>query len=86
MMSDQLAQAGMLMGIGMTVVFAFLTLLIAGIHGIAWFARTFPEPEPIGQKNAKTKYSKNTSSSTTVEPNIVAAISAAVNAHRRKKN
>jgi oxaloacetate decarboxylase gamma subunit len=87
MMTDQLAEAGILMGVGMTVVFAFLTLLIGGIHGIAWFANLFPQPEVATHKNSKPKYNqnnKNNSTPTTVDPSIVAAISAAVNAHRRK--
>ena len=44
-MTEQLNEAGMLLAVGMAVVFSFLTLLIAGVHGIAWFVRVFPEPE-----------------------------------------
>jgi oxaloacetate decarboxylase gamma subunit len=43
-MVDQLVEASVLLGVGMSVVFAFLTLLIGGIHAIAWFERTFPTP------------------------------------------
>jgi Na+-transporting methylmalonyl-CoA/oxaloacetate decarboxylase gamma subunit len=70
----------------MIVVFSFLTLLIGGIHSIAWFVRVFPEPEAIHGYN-KPSYNKNnnnkSSTSTTVNPTIVAAIAAAVNEHRR---
>ncbi|MFT6268464.1 MAG: oxaloacetate decarboxylase gamma subunit [Alphaproteobacteria bacterium] len=87
MMTEQLAEAGMLLGVGMTVVFAFLTLLIGGIHSIAWLSNLFPYPESTSRKNSRPTYKqnkKNDSTTTTVDPNIVAAISAAVNAHRRK--
>jgi oxaloacetate decarboxylase gamma subunit len=83
MMSNQLAEAGVLMGVGMTVVFAFLILLIGGIHSIAWIANLFPQPEVMTHKNSKPKYNKITSSPTTVDPKIVKAITAAVNTHRR---
>jgi oxaloacetate decarboxylase gamma subunit len=83
MMSEQLAEAGMLMAVGMSVVFAFLTLLIGGIHGIAWFSNLFPQPEALEHKNSKPKYSKNTPTPTTVDANVVKAITAAVNTHRR---
>lgn len=81
MMSEQLAEAGMLMGVGMTVVFAFLTLLIAGIHSIAWLAKLLPEAEQKEHTKTKANYSKK--NLITVDSNIKAAISAAVNAHRR---
>lgn len=86
MMSEQLAEAGILMGVGMSVVFAFLTLLIGGVHSIAWFARVFPQAPVSAHKNSVPKYSqnnKNNSTPTTVDPNIVKAITAAVNTHRR---
>ncbi|MGB3725126.1 MAG: OadG family protein [Glaciecola sp.] len=85
-MTDQLLEAGILLSVGMTVVFSFLTLLIGGIHGIAWFARTFPEPQTETNKhNPRYNQSNNNNSATqtTVSPTIVAAITAAVNAHRQ---
>lgn len=85
-MTEQLSQAGILLGVGMTVVFAFLTLLIAGIHCIAWFARTFPEPEVVSHKSSQPNNNQNSnanSRSTPVDPAIAAAIARAVNAHRR---
>jgi len=84
-MKEQLLEAGVLLGVGMSVVFAFLTLLIGGIHSIAWFARTYPGPETASHK-AKPSYKNNKSATpTTVSPNIVAAITAAVHAHRQQK-
>ena len=87
-MTEQLAEAGMLLAVGMIVVFSFLTLLIGGIHAIAWFARVFPEPENTSSYN-KPSYQKNNknkrSTPTTVNPNIVTAITVAVNEHRRQQ-
>lgn len=84
-MTEQLAEAGMLLAIGMIVVFSFLTLLIVGIHCIAWFAKVFPEPEASNLYN-KLSYNKNNNKSatiTTVNPKIVAAITAGVSEYRR---
>lgn len=81
-MGEQLAEAGVLLGVGMSVVFAFLTLLIGGIHGIAWFSQLFPQEQDANSNFNKPKYNNNTSSST-VDPAIVSAIKAAVNTHRR---
>nr|WP_136249919.1 OadG family transporter subunit [Ningiella ruwaisensis] len=81
-MQEQLIEAAMLLGVGMSVVFAFLSLLIAGIHTIAWFVRQYPEPLPVSA--TKTKNNKNQSSTTTVKPDIVAAISAAIHTHQKK--
>ena len=91
-MTEQLSEAGMLLAVGMAVVFSFLTLLIAGVHGIAWFVRVFPEPEKANsysqpsyhKKNQKNQDTNNKGSRpTTVQPAIVSAITAAVNEHRR---
>ncbi|MFT4652772.1 MAG: oxaloacetate decarboxylase gamma subunit [Patiriisocius sp.] len=87
MITDQLAEAAVLLGVGMTVVFVFLTLLIGGIYSIAWFAKKFPGPDEAAHKNRRPTYSqnnKNYSTSTTVEPRIAEAIKAAVHSHRRK--
>jgi oxaloacetate decarboxylase gamma subunit len=92
MMTEQLIEAAVLLGVGMSVVFGFLTLLIGGIQAIAWFERKFPSPVPA----IKTSNNNNNNSSTqtTVRPNqsntqnvsneVVAAISAALNIHRNK--
>lgn len=86
-MKEQLLEAGLLLGVGMTVVFCFLTLLIGGIHSIAWFARTFPEPEQASSKKhpsyTQTKNNNKTATPTTVNPTIIAAITAAVHTHRK---
>ncbi len=84
-MTEQLLEAANLMGVGMTVVFAFLTLLIGGIHGVAWFSNLFPEA-PIAVNKSGSKYNKNKRSTpTTVDPKVVVAITAAIHAHRRNK-
>ncbi len=80
-MTDQLIEAGVLLAVGMSVVFAFLTLLIAAIHAIAWFCRAFPSAEIESPKSHQKKVSNNTSS-TSVRPQIAAAITAAVHTHR----
>lgn len=83
-MTEQLSEAGILLAVGMSVVFAFLTLLIGGIHSIAWFANLFPYPQETTHSRSP-KYSGNknqVSTSTVVDPKIVAAISAAVHKHR----
>ncbi len=36
-MTEQLIEAGVLLGVGLSVVFAFLILLIGGLHAIAWY-------------------------------------------------
>jgi len=90
-MTEQLIEAGMLLAVGMTVVFSFLTLLIGGIHGIAWFVRAFPAPE-MSQGTYKPSYNNKKKQDnhqnkrlqpTTVKPNIAKAIGAAINEHRR---
>jgi oxaloacetate decarboxylase gamma subunit len=90
-MTEQLIEAAILLGVGMSVVFAFLTLLIGGIHAIAWFERKFPSPAPALNS---TNNNNNSSTQTTVRPKqsntqnnsneIVAAISAALHIHRNK--
>jgi oxaloacetate decarboxylase gamma subunit len=96
-MVDQLVEASVLLGVGMSVVFAFLTLLIGGIHAIAWFERTFPTPPEQNKarprsagsinknsnKSANNNAVANNNNPTTVSPQIAAAISAAVNTHRQ---
>jgi len=81
-MAEQLLEAGILLGVGMSVVFAFLTLLIGGIQSIAWLSNLLPPAQQSNSYN-KPKYNKNNSPSTTVDPKVVSAITAAVNTHRR---
>jgi oxaloacetate decarboxylase gamma subunit len=85
-MTEQLAEAGLLLGVGMSVVFGFLILLIGGIHAIAWYCRKFPSPEVLAPKsrkrNAQNQTKSNSQSSSSVSPQVSAAISAAVHTHR----
>jgi len=85
-MADQLSEAGILLAVGMTVVFAFLSLLIGGIHSIAWFCRAFPSAE-VAQSGPPRLPNNNSkiSPTTTVSPQIKAAIQTAVNLHRHNK-
>jgi oxaloacetate decarboxylase gamma subunit len=84
-MGEQLAEAGILLGVGMSVVFAFLTLLIGGIQSIAWFSRLFPQTQDSASKSIPPKYKHNNKNPkpTTVDSKVVAAINAAVHTHRR---
>jgi oxaloacetate decarboxylase gamma subunit len=92
-MNDQLMEAGILLAVGMSVVFAFLILLIAGIHGIAWFCRKYPSAEVIPHAahnrtiqdrtiQDRTTQDNNKKSPTSVSPQVAAAITAAVHTHR----
>jgi oxaloacetate decarboxylase gamma subunit len=86
-MNDQLIEAGILLTVGMSVVFTFLILLIAGIHSIAWFCRKYPSAEiiPHTAQNRATqdrKIQDNNKSPTPVNPQVAAAITAAVHTHR----
>ena len=78
-MADQLSEAGLLLAVGMLVVFAFLTLLIGGIKLIEAFVRAFPSPE---EKTHNNKSKTQAKAATEINPEIVAAISAAVHVHR----
>jgi oxaloacetate decarboxylase gamma subunit len=82
-MTNQLIEAGALLGVGMSVVFAFLILLIGGIHSIAWFCRKFPSDEvtPQAAQN-RVIQNNNGKSPTSVSPQVAAAITAAVHTHR----
>ncbi|MFC4699877.1 OadG family protein [Glaciecola siphonariae] len=85
-MTEQLIEAAILLAVGMTVVFAFLTMLIAGIKVIAWYAAQYPSPADAQNKLQTHTQNKNNNkpSATTVNPDIVAAISTAVHIHRNK--
>ena len=91
-MTEQLAEAGVLLGVGMSVVFAFLILLIGGIHAIAWYCRKFPSDEIItpsprhratlNQTNSNLNLNLSNNATSSVSPQIAAAITAAVHTHR----
>lgn len=83
-MAEQLAEAGVLLAVGMSVVFAFLSLLIGGIKLIAWFCETFPSPDEQAQLTPSNN-NNFTHEQTTVSPQIKAAIQTAVNLHRQQQ-
>lgn len=78
--SSLLAEAGTLMGVGMLVVFVFLTILIGAIHLLTKFAEAFPD-KPVPQPKKMTSNIKN---SNQTSPQIVAAISAAVKQYKTR--
>ena len=84
-MSGQLIEAAVLLTVGMSVVFAFLVLLIGGIHAIAWFCRKYPSedasPNTPKKRAASNQATKNTLPAS-VSPQVAAAITAAVHTHR----
>lgn len=85
-MLDQLVEAAVLLAVGMTVVFSFLTMLIGGVTLIAWYAQANKDDQgKQSNQNNNNQNNKIKSSSTTVKPDIVAAISAAVHIHRQKQ-
>jgi oxaloacetate decarboxylase gamma subunit len=47
--TSALAEAAVLLGVGMVVVFMFLSLLIGSIHVISWLCSKFPEPPPVNE-------------------------------------
>ncbi|MFC3120374.1 OadG family protein [Agaribacter flavus] len=78
-MAEQLTEAALLLGVGMAVVFAFLVLLIGGIKVIAAYVKAFPGESAEQNNNIPMPASPAT---TELHPDLVAAISAAVHAHR----
>jgi oxaloacetate decarboxylase gamma subunit len=74
-----LFEAASLMLTGMVFVFAFLGLLIIGIHLIARFCEAFPGSVAETQTNpAPTSHATQPG----VDGNVIAAISAAIHTHR----
>lgn len=78
-----LLEAGMLLLVGMSVVFLFLTLLIGAVNIIAWGSAKFPEEVPKSVNKARSSSSPATNQSGVSAP-VVAAISAAVEQYRRQ--
>lgn len=80
--STILWDSAMLLMVGMSVVFVFLTMLIGAIHLIEWICNKFPGEEspqstsPLPAANA---------ASEGVSPQVVAAISSAIHQYRHKK-
>ncbi|WP_100642086.1 OadG family protein [Alteromonas facilis] len=79
--SSQLAEAAVLMGVGMLFVFAFLTLLILAMGGLKRFVAQFP-----GQTEQTTSASKSTQPVDKPEQAVIAAISAAIHQYRQSKD
>ncbi len=84
-MTGQLIEAAVLLAVGMSVVFAFLVLLIGGIHAIAWFCRKYPSEEATPntpKKRAASNQAAKNKLPASVSPQVAAAITAAVHTHR----
>ena len=76
--SNLLIEAGSLMLIGMLFVFAFLGLLIVGVHLIAKFCEAFP-----GESVQELKPQPRRVVQPGVDGSVIAAITAAVHTHRQ---
>ncbi len=83
--SDLLLEAAILLSVGMTVVFIFLTLLIGAINVIAFISSKFPEPEVLSTPAYRGGNATNKTAANGVSPNVVAAIGAAIHQHRKSK-
>lgn len=79
--ASSLADAGILLAVGMSVVFTFLVILIFVIGLIEKFCQRFPGEEAVAQVPARRAAANNEQ----VSPQVVAAISAAVHQHRNSK-
>lgn len=78
-LTENLAQAGNIMLLGMLIVFSFLTLLIGCVNGLsALIGKFFPDvPAP-------TATPKRQAPATGTAPAVVAAAAAAVQMHRNR--
>lgn len=85
-MSDELSvlllDSAILLLVGMSVVFIFLTILIFAIHAIEWISNKLPQPEEAPIAAAPVVVAK-----TQEQPDakVVAAITAAVHQYRQKQ-
>mgnify|MGYP000454051074 CR=1 FL=1 len=84
-MNEQLMEAAVLMAVGMTVVFAFLSLLIGGIYTITAIHSYLPTEKPSAVKSAS-KLVSRTNNSIEISPQIETAIQTAINAHRQQSS
>ncbi|GLX85110.1 hypothetical protein tloyanaT_13620 [Thalassotalea loyana] len=81
-LSQQFIEAGTLMFAGMVFVFLFLGILVIFINAVLVpLSKKFPDPQPV-QKPTPTKSAQVQG----IQPNVVAAISAAVANFRQKHN
>ena len=81
--SSVLWDSAILLGVGMSVVFVFLTILILAINVIEWACKLIPETE-ANETPAPIKADPTSQAQASVSPQVVAAISAAVHQHRQK--
>lgn len=76
-----LLDAALLLGVGMSVVFIFLSILIAVIHGIRMLDNALPNTEVAAVAATKRK-----PAATDVSPAIVAAVTSAIHQYRKDKS
>jgi oxaloacetate decarboxylase gamma subunit len=74
-----LSEAAVLLGVGMVVVFVFLSVLILAVYGISWLCQKFPEEQV--DSNVNVNLSRGLASRT-VRPDIAEAINIAVKQYR----
>ena len=77
--TSALTEAAVLLGVGMAVVFVFLSVLILAVYGISWLCHKFPEEQ--GDTNANLNPSQSLASQS-VRPDIAQAIKLAVTQYR----
>ena len=82
--SSILVESAMLLLVGMSVVFVFLTMLIAAIILIEKICAKFPD-EPEENTFTPAPVAAPTPSSDGLNPQVVAAITAAVHQHRKQQ-
>lgn len=80
--SSLLLESAMLLLVGMSVVFVFLSMLIVVVMGISKFAAKYPEPEAVNKiPERKLKPQEHQG----ISPAVVSAITAAVHQHRKNR-
>ncbi len=78
--TESLFQAITLFGLGMTFVFSFLGLLLIAVKLMAKF---IPADEPVVNKRAPQKKVVATASKSEINPQLIAAITSAVQQYRK---
>ena len=77
--TSALTEAAVLLGVGMVVVFVFLSVLILAVYGISWVCHKFPEDKVDTNLNVNVP---KTNTATSIRPDIAEAISIAVKQYR----